>query len=164
MSQLALSTDARISARHLSFVETGRSLPSREMVLRLSERLEIPPRDRNAMLMAAGYAPMYKERPPDDPALAAARQAVALVLKSHEPFPALALDRHWNMVASNRIVGQLLASVDASLLEPPVNLLRLSLHPLGLAPRIANLTQWREHLFGRLRQLIQASADPVPGD
>jgi transcriptional regulator with XRE-family HTH domain len=117
MSQLALSTDARISARYLSFVETGRSLPSREMVLRLSERLEIPPRDRNAMLMAAGYAPMYKERPLDDPALAAARRAVALVLKSHEPFPALAVDRHWNMVASNRIVGQLLASVDASLLS-----------------------------------------------
>ena len=161
MSQLALSTDADISARHLSFVETGRSLPSREMVLRLSERLDIPLRDRNAMLMAAGYAPMYKERSLDDPALAAARQAVELVLKGHEPHPALAVDRHWNMVASNRMVAPLLEGVDPALLKPPVNVLRLSLHPQGVAPRIVNLGQWRAHLFGRLRQLIQATADPV---
>jgi transcriptional regulator with XRE-family HTH domain len=161
MSQLALSTDADISARHLSFVETGRSLPSREMVLRLSERLDIPLRDRNAMLMAAGYAPMYKERSLDDPALAAARQAVELVLKGHEPHPALAVDRHWNMVASNRMVAPLLEGVDPALLKPPVNVLRLSLHPQGVAPRIVNLGQWRAHLFGRLRQLFQATADPV---
>ena len=161
MSQLELSADAAISTRHLSFVETGRSLPSREMVLRLSERLAIPLRDRNAMLMAAGYAPMYKERTLDDPALAPARHAVDLVLKGHEPYPALAVDRHWNMVASNRMVAPLLAGVDAGLLTPPLNVLRLSLHPNGLAPNIVNLNQWRAHLFTRLRQLIQASADPV---
>ncbi len=161
MSQLDLSAEADISTRHLSFVETGRSLPSREMVLRLFERLDVPLRDRNTMLMAAGYAPMYRERPLDDPALAAARQAVERVLKGHEPFPALAVDRHWNMVAGNRVVQHLLAGVDAALLTPPVNVLRLSLHPLGLAPRIANLGQWRAHLFARLRQQVHATADPV---
>jgi transcriptional regulator with XRE-family HTH domain len=161
MSQLELSVDAEISTRHLSFVETGRAMPSREMVLRLSERLAVPLRERNTMLMAAGYAPMYKERPLGDPALAAARQAVELVLKGHEPYPALAVDRHWNMVAHNRAVAALLTGVDAELLKPPVNVLRLSLHPNGLAPRLANLNQWRAHLFERLRQLIQLSADPV---
>jgi transcriptional regulator with XRE-family HTH domain len=159
LSQLELSAQANISTRHLSFVETGRSLPSREVVLRLSERLEIPLRERNAMLMAAGYAPMYRERALDDPALAAARQAIDLVLASHEPSPALAVDRYWNMVAHNRVVPRLLAGVDAALLQPPVNVLRLSLHPQGLAPRIANLRQWRSHLFDRLRQQIRASAD-----
>ncbi len=161
MSQLDLSAEADISTRHLSFVETGRSLPSREMVLRLFERLDVPLRERNAMLMAAGYAPMYRERPLDDPALAAARQAVDRVLKGHEPFPALAVDRHWNMIASNRVVSHLLASVDAALLVPPVNVLRLSLHRGGLAPRIANLSQWRAHLFARLRQQVHSTADPV---
>jgi transcriptional regulator with XRE-family HTH domain len=161
MSQLDLSAEADISTRHLSFVETGRSLPSREMVLRLFERLDVPLRERNTMLMAAGYAPMYRERPLDDPALAAARKAVDLVLKGHEPFPALAVDRHWNMVAHNRVVALLLAGVDAALLTPPVNVLRLSLHPHGLAPRIANLNQWRAHLFARLRQQVHATADPV---
>ena len=161
MSQLDLSAEAHISTRHLSFVETGRSLPSREMVLRLFERLDVPLRERNAMLMAAGYAPMYRERALDDPALAAARQAVERVLKGHEPFPALAVDRHWNIVAANRVVQHLLAGVDAALLAPPVNVLRLSLHPQGLAPRIANLNQWRAHLFARLRQQLHATADPV---
>ncbi len=161
MSQLDLSAEADISTRHLSFVETGRSLPSREMVLRLFERLDVPLRERNTMLMAAGYAPMYRERALDHPALAAARQAVERVLKGHEPFPALAVDRHWNMVAGNRVVQHLLAGVDAALLVPPVNVLRLSLHPQGLAPRIANLGQWRAHLFARLRQQVHATADPV---
>lgn len=111
LSQLELSAQADISTRHLSFVETGRSLPSREVVLRLSDRLEIPLRERNAMLMAAGYAPMYRERTLDDPALAAARQAIDLVLASHAPSPALAVDRHWNMVAHNRVVPRLLADI-----------------------------------------------------
>jgi len=159
LSQLELSAQADISTRHLSFVETGRSLPSREVVLRLSDRLEIPLRERNAMLMAAGYAPMYRERTLDDPALAAARQAIDLVLASHAPSPALAVDRHWNMVAHNRVVPLLLADIDSSLLAPPVNVLRLSLHPNGLAPRIANLGQWRAHLFDRLRQQVRASGD-----
>jgi len=159
MSQLDLASDADISTRHLSFVETGRSVPSREMVLRLAERLDIPLRERNALLVAAGYAPMYRERPLSDPALAAAREAVQLILKSHEPFPALAVDRHWNLLAHNAVVPHLLAGVDASLMQPPVNVLRLSLHPQGLAPRIVNLGQWRHHLFERLRQQIQATGD-----
>ncbi|MCZ8284189.1 MAG: helix-turn-helix domain-containing protein, partial [Bacteroidia bacterium] len=116
LSQLDLAQEADVSTRHLSFVETGRSVPSREMVLRLSERLDIPLRERNALLVAAGYAPMYRERPLNDPALASAREAVELLLKSHEPYPALALDRHWNIVATNRMVPHLLAGADASLL------------------------------------------------
>jgi transcriptional regulator with XRE-family HTH domain len=159
MSQLDLAHEADISTRHLSFVETGRSLPSREMVLRLAERLDVPLRERNALLVAAGYAPMYKERPLDDPALAAARQAVNLILKSHEPYPALAVDRHWNLLAHNAMVPHLLAGIDASLLQPPMNVLRLSLHPFGLAPRIVNLGQWRDHLFERLRQQVHATGD-----
>ena len=161
MSQLDLAHEAEISTRHLSFVETGRSLPSREMVLRLAERLDVPLRERNALLVAAGYAPMYKERPLDDPALSAARQAVDLILKSHEPYPALAVDRHWNLLAHNAMVPHLLVGIDASLLQPPLNVLRLSLHPLGLAPKIVNLGQWREHLFERLRQQIHATGDAV---
>jgi hypothetical protein len=142
-------------------METGRSVPSREMVLRLTERLDVPLRERNALLVAAGYAPMYRERALDDPALAAARQAVELILKGHEPWPALAVDRHWNLVSYNTLVPRLLAMADASLLQAPVNVLRLSLHPLGLAPHLANLAQWRAHLFERLRQQIAATADPV---
>ena len=161
LSQLDLAGVAEISTRHLSYVETGRSLPSREMVLRLAERLDIPLRERNTLLVAAGYAPMYRERALSDPALAAARQAVELILKSHEPWPALAMDRHWNLVSANRMVPLLLAGADAALLRAPVNLLRLSLHPQGLAGRIANLAQWRHHLFERLRQQIAATADPV---
>jgi transcriptional regulator with XRE-family HTH domain len=177
LSQLDLASDADISTRHLSFVETGRSSPSREMVLRLAERLQVPLRERNALLVAAGYAPMYRERPLDDPALAAARQAVDLILKGHEPFPALAVDRHWNLIAANAMVPHLLAGADPSLLQAPVNVLRLSLHPQGLAPRIVNLVQWRRHLFERLRQQIQQTGDatlvalleelqayPVPSD
>jgi transcriptional regulator with XRE-family HTH domain len=164
LSQLALAQEADISTRHLSFVETGRSVPSREMVLRLAERLAIPLRERNALLVAAGYAPMYRERPLADPALASARQAVELLLKSHEPYPALAIDRHWTLLAANRMVLHLMAGADASLLRAPVNVLRLSLHPLGLAPKIVNLGQWRAHLFERLRQQIMATADPVLAD
>jgi transcriptional regulator with XRE-family HTH domain len=159
MSQLDLAGEADISTRHLSFVETGRSVPSREMVLRLAERLDIPLRERNALLVAAGYAPMYRERPLDDPALASAREAVQLILKSHEPYPALAVDRHWNLLAHNAVVPHLLAGVAAALLQAPVNVLRLSLHPQGLAPRIVNIGQWRHHLFERLRQQIQATGD-----
>jgi transcriptional regulator with XRE-family HTH domain len=159
LSQQGLAEEAEISTRHLSFVETGRSLPSREMVLRLSERLQVPLRERNAMLVAAGYAPMYRERPLDDPALAPAREAVDLILRAHEPYPALAVDRHWNLVAANRMLPHLLAGADPALLQAPVNVLRLSLHPGGLATRIVNLGQWREHLFERLRQQIHATGD-----
>jgi transcriptional regulator with XRE-family HTH domain len=159
LSQLDLAQEAEISTRHLSFVETGRSLPSREMVLRLAERLDVPLRERNALLVAAGYAPMYRERPLQDPALAPARQAIETLLKSHEPWPALAVDRHWNMVAANRMLPHLVQGADPSLLAPPVNVLRLSLHPRGLAPKIANLAQWRSHIFERLRHQVHATGD-----
>jgi transcriptional regulator with XRE-family HTH domain len=161
LSQLDLAQEAEISTRHLSFVETGRSVPSREMVLRLAERLDVPLRERNALLVAAGYAPMYRERRLDDPAFAPAKQAVELILKSHEPYPAFAVDRHWNLVAANGMVPVMLAGADPSLLQGQVNVLRLSLHPQGVAPRIANLAQWRNHIFERLRQQIQATGDNV---
>jgi transcriptional regulator with XRE-family HTH domain len=164
MSQLDLACEADISTRHLSFVETGRSQPSREMVLHLAERLEVPLRERNMLLTAAGYAPMFQERPLADPALAAARKAVDLVLKGHEPYPALAVDRHWTLVASNAAVGPLVEGADPVLLRPPVNVLRLSLAPGGLAPRIANLPEWRAHLLDRLRRQVDLTADPVLAD
>jgi transcriptional regulator with XRE-family HTH domain len=160
LSQLDLACDADISTRHLSFLETGRSLPSREMVLHLAEQLEIPLRERNALLIAGGFAPVFQERPLSDPALQAARKVIELVLAGHEPYPALAVDRHWSLVASNRMVPLLLADVGPSLLQPPVNVLRLTLHPKGLAPRIANLEEWRSHILVRLRQQVDVSADP----
>jgi transcriptional regulator with XRE-family HTH domain len=160
MSQLALACDAEISARHLSFLETGRSSPSREMILHLSGQLDIPLRERNLLLVAGGYAPMFPERSLDVPALQAARKAVDLVLQGHEPYPALAVDRHWTLVTANRAIPPLLAGVDAKLLQPPVNVLRLSLHPAGLAPRIANLGEWRAHLQERLGKQIDLTADP----
>src|SRR5262245_62226362 len=159
MSQLDLALEAEVSTRHLSFVESGRAQPSREMVLNLAERLDVPLRDRNLLLLAAGYAPVFRERPLGDPALASARTAVDLVLQGHEPYPALAVDRHWTMVAANRAVTRLLGGAAAALLQPPVNVLRLSLHPDGLAPRIANLAEWRAHLLERLRRQVEASAD-----
>lgn len=160
-SQLDLAGLADISARHLSFIETGRSLPSRAMLLRLSDRLEIPLRERNRLFTAAGYAPLYGERRLDAPGLEAARRAVELVLRGHEPYPALAVDRHWNMHSANRAVAPFLKGVAAELLEPPINVLRLSLHPEGVAPRIANLGEWRAHLLHRLRQQVESGGDPV---
>ena len=152
---------AEVSTRHLSCVETGRASPSREMVLRLVERLDVPLRERNAWLVAAGFAPMYRARPLQDPEMAPARAAVQRILECHEPWPALAMDRHWNLVMHNRLVPLLTAGAAPELLQGPVNVLRLSLHPQGLAPRIANLRQWREHLFERLRQQIRATGDAV---
>ncbi len=162
MSQLDLALEADISQRHLSFIESGRSTPSREMLLHLAERLGVPLRDRNPLLLAAGFAPVFAERRLDDPALEPARRAIDRVLKGHEPFPAIAIDRHWTLVAANAAIGPLLEAVaDPSLLEPPVNVLRLSLHPQGLAPHIINLSEWRAHLLDRLRQQISVSGDPV---
>jgi transcriptional regulator with XRE-family HTH domain len=161
LSQLDFALKADISARHLSFVETGRARPSREMVLHLAERLEVPLRDRNALLLAAGYAPAFRERPLDDPALAAAREAVDRLLAAHEPYPALALDRHWNAVAANRAIAPLIQCVAPGLQKPPVNVLRNSLHPDGLASKIANLAEWRDHLLARLRRQIELTGDPV---
>jgi transcriptional regulator with XRE-family HTH domain len=159
LSQLDLACEADISTRHLSYVETGRASPSREMLMHLAERLDVPLRERNVLLAAAGFAPIYRERPLADPALSAAREAVELVLKAHEPYPALLVDRHWNMLASNRMVPLLLTEVAPELLQPPVNVLRLSLHPHGLGPRIVNLAQWREHLFARLKHQIGVTGD-----
>lgn len=131
------------------------------MVLRIAEQLQVPLRERNRLLVAAGYAPVFGERSLEDSTLAAARKVVDLVLKGHEPFPAIAVDRHWTLVASNRAVAPFLAAADPSLLEPPINVLRLSLHPRGLAPRIFNLAEWRAHLLARLRRQVDVSADPV---
>jgi transcriptional regulator with XRE-family HTH domain len=164
MSQLDLSLEADISTKHLSFLETGRSQPSREMVLHLAEQLEIPLRERNLLLVAAGYAPVFAERRLDDPALTAARKAMELVLAGHEPYPALAVDRHWTLVSANSAASRLMSGADPGLLQPPVNVLRLSLHPKGLAPRIANLAEWRGHLLARLRRQVEVSADPVLAD
>lgn len=159
LSQLDLALRADVSARHLSFVETGRSLPSREMVLNLADHLQVPLRGRNALLLAAGFAPQFPERPLGDPALSGVRQAVERLLAAHEPFPALAVDRHWNMQAANRSVAPMLAGVGADLLRPPVNVLRLSLHPQGMMPRIANLSEWRAHVFARLSRQIEVTGD-----
>ncbi|WP_420846324.1 helix-turn-helix domain-containing protein [Microvirga brassicacearum] len=161
MSQMDLALEADISTRHLSFLETGRSQPSREMVLHLAEQLEVPLRERNVLLVSAGFAPVYSQRSLDDPALDAARQAVDLVLKGHEPYPALAVDRHWSLVTANAALMPLVGSVDPALLKPPVNVLRLSLHPGGLAPRIVNFGEWRDHLLARLHHQVDVTADAV---
>lgn len=161
LSQLDLAGDAEISARHLSFVETGRAAPSRDMVLRLAERLDVPLRERNVLLVAAGFAPAFPNRSLDDPALAAAHQAVETILKAHEPYPALAVDRHWNLISANRMVMPLLGGVAPSLLELPINVMRLSFHPEGLAPQTVNLAEWCAHLLERLHRQIEATADPV---
>jgi transcriptional regulator with XRE-family HTH domain len=159
MTQLGLALEAEVSARHLSFVETGRSQPSREMLLHLSEELDVPLRERNRLLVCAGFAPMFPERPLEAAELGDARRAVDLVLEAQKPFPALALDRHWNVVASNGALPRLYAGADEALLRAPLNVLRLSLHPRGLAPRIANLAEWRAHLLARLRRQIELTAD-----
>lgn len=161
LSQLALASEAEVSQRHLSFIESGRAQPSREMVMHLAQALEIPTRARNGLLLAAGYAPLYRERALDDPDLDAARQAVALILTGHEPHPALAIDRHWNLVLANRAVAPLLRGVDPALLAPPVNVLRLSLHPRGLGPRLVNFGAWRAHVLDRLSRQIEHSGDAV---
>lgn len=164
LSQLALAGAAGVSARHLSFVETGRSRPSRAMLLRLGEHLDVPLRERNALLLAAGLAPAYPQRRLDDPPMAAVADAVARLLTAYEPFPALVVDRHWELVDANSAVDLLTAGCAPRLLEPPCNVLRLALHPDGLAPRIRTLGSWRAHLLARLRHQIAATGDPVLQD
>ena len=161
MSQLDLAGEAELSTRHLSFVETGRAKPSRDMVVRLSDALELPLRSRNALLVAAGFAPGFPERPFDAAASAQARGAVQRILECHMPFPALAVDRHWHLVAHNAAVAPLMAGAAPHLLEPPVNVLRLSLHPEGLAPAIVNLADWKRHIIERLRHQVAQSGDAV---
>lgn len=161
VSQFDLAGEAGISARHLSFIETGRAKPGRETVLQLAKHLELPLREQNDLLLAAGYAPVFPQHPLDDPALQSVREVVGLILTGHEPFPALALDRHWNVLAMNRAVPPLLDGVAPFLLEPPVNVLRLSLHPEGLAPRILNLARWRAHLLENLARQVRLTSDPA---
>jgi transcriptional regulator with XRE-family HTH domain len=159
MSQLDLACEAEISSRHLSFVETGRSSPSREMILRLAEQLEVPMRERNVLLVAAGYAPVFPERGFDAPELAAARQAVEIILEGLKPFPAFALDRHWNVMATNGALPQLFEGVAPELMAAPINAMRITLHPRGLAPRIVNLAEWRGHMLHRLGRQVDLTAD-----
>jgi transcriptional regulator with XRE-family HTH domain len=160
VSQLELSLRAEVSTRHLSFVETGRARPTAAMIERLAAQLDVPLRERNRLLLAGGYAPAHPEHGWDEPHLARVRDALRVVLAAHEPHPALLLNRWWELVEANAAVGPLLVGVDPALLAPPVNVLRLSLHPGGLAPRIRNLGQWRGHLLEQLHQRIERTADP----
>jgi transcriptional regulator with XRE-family HTH domain len=159
LSQLELAIRAEISTRHLSFVETGRSAPSREMVIRLAEHLDVPLRERNQLLVAAGYAPVYTESSLRSPALSVVCDAVHKILVGHEPYPAVALDRRWDMVDANASIALLAEGVAPELLAPPMNVLRASLHPDGMAPRIINLAEWREHLLTRLHRQIALTGD-----
>ena len=159
LSQLDLALEAGVSARHLSFVETGRSKPSEQMVLHLAEHLEVPLRERNRMLLAAGYAPVYAQRQLDAPELAPVKQALDQLLKAHEPFPAVVIDRSSTLIAANRAVQMLLEGVAPHLLAPPVNVLKLALHPEGMAPRIENLGEWRAHLLHDLAALRDQTGD-----
>jgi transcriptional regulator with XRE-family HTH domain len=161
LTQLDLASRAQVSARHLSFVETGRSRPTSEMIIRLAEYLDVPLRERNVLLLSGGYAPAYSANGLADPPMAAVNEAIEHVLRAHEPFPAMVIDARWEMVAANDAVPPLTEGAAASLLEPPVNVLRLSLHPEGMAPRIVNLPEWRVHLLDRLQRDIELTADPV---
>ena len=161
LSQLDLALDAGVSARHLSFVETGRSRPSAAMVAQLADRLEVPLRERNALLLAAGYAPTFAQHDLADPELGPVRDAISRLLEAHQPYPALVVDRHWGLVAANQSLDILTAGAASHLLEPPVNALRLSLHPEGMAPRIANLGEWRAHVLDGLGRRAVVSGDPA---
>jgi transcriptional regulator with XRE-family HTH domain len=164
LSQLELATDVDISTRHLSFMETGRSQASRAMVLRLAEQLEVPLRERNELLVAAGFAPLYASRPFSDPSFNAVRGAVELILKGHEPYPALLVDRHWNLVSANDAAQGFMVGVAPELLTPPINVLRMSLHPNGSAPTIVNLAEWRTHVLARLARDVEITADAALAD
>jgi transcriptional regulator with XRE-family HTH domain len=160
LSQMELALEAEVSTRHLSFVETGRSKPSRDMVVKLAEHLDVPLRERNELLLAAGYAPAYPETSLEDAEMGQVREAVRRLLAAYEPYPAVAVDRRWELVDGNAGVPLIAAGAAAHLLEPPVNALRLSLHPEGMAPRIANLAEWRGHVLGRLRREVGVTQDP----
>jgi transcriptional regulator with XRE-family HTH domain len=159
LSQMQLALDADISTRHLSFIETGRSQPSTGTIERLADQLEIPFRSRNGLLTAAGFAPRHAERLLSDPDMAQAQVAIGHILKGHEPFPAIAVDRHWNMIAANDAISFFTEQISPVLLEPPINVLKLALHPEGLAPQIVNLGEWHAHVLERLDAQIAISAD-----
>jgi transcriptional regulator with XRE-family HTH domain len=159
LTQLDLALEIEISQRHLSFVELGRSHPSRDMILRLCETLDVPLRERNVLLVSAGFSPDFPERSLNDPSLAAARHAVDSMLSGLEPNPAFAIDRHWTIVKTNQAGNLLLETVDSALLEPPINLLRIGLHPKGFTPQIINYAEWRKHILEYLSQQIELTAD-----
>jgi transcriptional regulator with XRE-family HTH domain len=159
LSQLDLANEAGISARHLSFVETGRSRPSREMVLHLADRLDVPLRERNALLLAGGFAPTFHATDYAAPEMQAVREAVERILAAHEPFPAILVDRRWNLIAANGAATVLVDGVAPEVLDPPCNVLRASLHPKGLAPRIVNLDEWTAHVLGNLRRQVAVTGD-----
>ena len=164
LSQLDLANRADVSTRHLSWIETGRSRPTSSMVLRLCTQLDVPLREQNQVLLAAGHAPAHPEHDLSDPPMAEANRALEAILAAHHPYPALVVDRRWDLVAANEATYALLADVDADLLEPPVNVIRLSIHPRGLAPRIANLDEWRAHLAERLHREHTTTGDPFLGE
>lgn len=164
LSQLALAAEADVSQRHLSFIESGRAVPSRDMLLRLAEQLSVPLRERNRLLLAAGFAPAFGEHDIDAPEFDTVRGVIERLLASHAPYPALAVDRHWHLLMGNRSLEQLLDGIDPALLEPPINVLRLTLHPQGLASRIRNFREWRAHILERLARQADSSADPALGD
>lgn len=159
LSQLALASGSAVSTRHLSFIETGRSRPSREMILHLAERLDVPLRERNRLLLAGGYAPAYGERPLDDDAMAPVREALERLLAAHLPYPALVVDRRWDVVLMNDALGPMLAGAAEHLLLPPTNALRVTLHPEGMAPAIVNFAEWSAHVLARLDREIWSSGD-----
>jgi transcriptional regulator with XRE-family HTH domain len=159
LSQLELALSAAVSSRHVSFLETGRARPSREMLLHLAEHLEVPLRERNGLLLAAGFAPQFGERRLEQPEMAPVRSALERFLRAHEPYPALVLDRHYNLVSANDAVSVLTSGVAAELLAPPANALRVTLHPNGMAPRILNLEEWSAHLLHRLRRQASVTGD-----
>ncbi|MFF1628193.1 helix-turn-helix domain-containing protein, partial [Streptomyces sp. NPDC058272] len=162
VSQLELALRAGSSARHISFIETGRSRPSEEMVLRLAEHLDVPVRERNALLLAAGYAPHYPETPLDDPSMDALREGMERLIQGYEPYPALVVDATYNVLAANRGIAMLLDGIPEKLLVPPLNAMRLTLHPEGLAPRIRNLRAWRDHLLAQMdRQIALRRSEPL---
>ncbi len=159
MSQLDLASSAGISARHLSFVETGRSRPSREMVLHLADTLDVPLRERNPLLVAAGFAPTYHATDLDAPEMHSVRDALERLLAAHEPYPAILVDRRWDLVSANDAAMVLVKGVDPDLLEPRCNVLRTSLHPRGLAPHIRNIAQWSSHIVDNVRRQIAITGD-----
>jgi transcriptional regulator with XRE-family HTH domain len=159
LSQLDLAIAANVSSRHLSFVETGRSRPTSEMIMHLAEHLDVPLRERNALLLAGGYAPAFPERGLSEPELKTVRDALHKVLTGHEPYPAVVVNRWWELVDANPAISLFTRQAAPGLLEPPVNVLRLSLHPDGMAPRIANLRQWRTHLLTRLHRQVESTGD-----
>jgi len=164
LSQLDLASRANVSTRHLSYVETGRSRPTSRMILRLCRHLDVPLRDQNRVLLAGGFAPAHPEHALSDRPMAEANAAIEAILQAHLPYPALVVDRHWELIAANDAAFDLFADIDPDLLEPPVNVIRLSLHPRGLGPRIVNLEEWRAELAARLRREYDATADPALGE